>query len=72
MSVCARCGAAFACAMADAANAEPCWCTLEPAGFPVPDAGAVAAGASCWCPACLRQRKAEARAGMALPTPAPN
>jgi len=54
MSTCARCGADFSCAMADAdpaLAAQPCWCTYMPAAVPVPSAP----GASCWCPACLRQ-----------------
>jgi hypothetical protein len=54
MSTCSRCGAQFSCAMKDAdpaAAAQPCWCTYLPAALPVPSD----AGASCWCPACLRQ-----------------
>ncbi len=56
MSTCARCGAAFACAMADGGDGAPCWCTRLPPVVPVPAptaAGAVPAG--CWCPACLEQ-----------------
>ncbi|QJD90653.1 hypothetical protein HH213_11510 [Duganella dendranthematis] len=54
MSTCSRCGAQFSCAMQDAdpaVPAPPCWCTYLPAALPVPSA----AGASCWCPDCLRQ-----------------
>jgi hypothetical protein len=49
MSPCTRCGATFACAMADG-GAAPCWCTALPAVVPVPGEPA-----ACWCPACLRQ-----------------
>lgn len=50
-SICARCGAAFGCAMAaGAAVSGPCWCTLLPKALPVP----AEAGAGCWCQACLR------------------
>ena len=55
MSVCARCGATFSCAMVDPAPgadpAAPCWCTYLPASLPVPSAP----GSSCWCADCLRQ-----------------
>lgn len=51
MSTCARCGAAFGCAMADPNDGQPCWCTRMPAAVPVP----AAPGAGCWCPACLKQ-----------------
>jgi len=54
MSTCSRCGVAFSCAMVDAdpsVPAQPCWCTYLPAALPVPSA----AGASCWCPDCLKQ-----------------
>jgi hypothetical protein len=57
MSTCSRCGAQFSCAMKDAdpaagsVAAQPCWCTYLPAAVPLPSD----AGASCWCPACLRQ-----------------
>ncbi|MBJ7309381.1 cysteine-rich CWC family protein [Rugamonas sp. CCM 8940] len=58
MSLCARCGATFSCAMADPAPgadpaklAEPCWCTYLPASLPVP----AVPGSSCWCPDCLRR-----------------
>ncbi|MHA4868782.1 cysteine-rich CWC family protein [Duganella sp. PWIR1] len=54
MSTCSRCGAAFSCGMADvdpSAPAQPCWCTYLPPAVAVP----AAAGASCWCPDCLRQ-----------------
>jgi hypothetical protein len=51
MSACGRCGAAFGCAMADPGAAEPCWCTALPAVVPLPQA----AGAGCWCPACLKK-----------------
>lgn len=62
MSVCARCGASFTCAMADGDGSEPCWCASLPLVMPVPAPGAsVAAPApdpsldpSCWCPDCLR------------------
>jgi hypothetical protein len=51
MSTCTRCGAAFACAMADGGDAAaPCWCTALPAVVAVPGAPA-----ACWCPACLQQ-----------------
>ncbi len=53
MSTCTRCGATFSCAMADGGPADqPCWCTELPPVVPVP--GSATAGASCWCPACLR------------------
>ncbi|MFK3739331.1 cysteine-rich CWC family protein [Massilia sp. TN1-12] len=57
MSTCARCGAAFGCAMADGDKAgEPCWCTRLPAVVPVPAAdGPQGQRAGCWCPACLEQ-----------------
>jgi len=58
MSTCSRCGAEFSCAMVDAdlaAAAQPCWCTYLPASLPVPSAP----GASCWCPACLKQHIAD-------------
>jgi len=54
MSTCSRCGTQFSCAMKDADPAladQPCWCTYLPPSVPVPSAP----GASCWCPACLRQ-----------------
>ncbi|HEV7816837.1 MAG TPA: cysteine-rich CWC family protein [Janthinobacterium sp.] len=50
MSLCSRCGAPFACAMADPGDGAPCWCTLLPAAAPLPPPAA----AGCWCPACLR------------------
>jgi hypothetical protein len=37
------------------AAAQPCWCTYLPASLPVPSAP----GASCWCPACLKQHIAD-------------
>ncbi|MES3023138.1 MAG: cysteine-rich CWC family protein [Pseudomonadota bacterium] len=49
MSTCSACGAQFGCAMADG-GAEPCWCTALPPVVALPGAGA-----SCWCPACLKQ-----------------
>ncbi|WP_296951742.1 cysteine-rich CWC family protein [uncultured Massilia sp.] len=52
MSACARCGAAFGCAMADGGDGAPCWCTRLPAVVPVPADGTAA---GCWCPACLEQ-----------------
>ncbi|NRR32413.1 cysteine-rich CWC family protein [Oxalobacteraceae bacterium] len=52
MSVCARCGATFSCAMADPGDGQPCWCTQLPPAVPVP--GADATGAACWCPDCLK------------------
>lgn len=48
MSTCARCGAAFGCAMADGGD-HPCWCTSLPPVVPLPGEDA-----RCWCPACLR------------------
>ncbi|MEO7495654.1 MAG: cysteine-rich CWC family protein [Massilia sp.] len=51
MSMCARCGIEFHCAVADGGDA-PCWCMTAPAGLPLPDS----AGATCWCPACLKER----------------
>lgn len=56
MSVCARCGAAFTCAMANGADDAPCWCVALPALPPsayVTRDGDPGAGA-CFCPACLR------------------
>jgi len=76
MSNCARCGATFSCAMADAVPATtpaaPCWCTYLPLAVPVPvaagDAAATAAAAvGCWCPACLA---AHIAARQAAPAPA--
>jgi hypothetical protein len=61
MSVCARCGATFTCAMADGDGSEPCWCASLPLVMPVPAPGASAAvpapasDPSCWCPDCLRR-----------------
>jgi len=67
MSTCARCGASFSCAMADAGApdpAQPCWCTYLPATVPVPSAP----GSSCWCPDCLRRPiAASAAAGQKSP-----
>lgn len=75
MSVCARCGATFTCAMADGDGSQPCWCASLPPVVPVPvqaqdGASAVAAAAgiapapaadiSCWCPDCLRRHIAGA------------
>lgn len=54
MSLCARCGATFSCAMADPSDGQPCWCTALPPVVPVPTPGADP-NASCLCPACLRQ-----------------
>jgi hypothetical protein len=65
MSVCARCGATFSCAMVDPAPgtdpAAPCWCTFLPASLPVP----AAPGSSCWCPECLRRHIAASSAEVA-------
>ncbi len=36
MSVCARCGATFTCAMADGDGSQPCWCASLPPVVPVP------------------------------------
>ncbi|HEU4843708.1 MAG TPA: cysteine-rich CWC family protein [Burkholderiaceae bacterium] len=36
MSVCARCGATFSCAMADGDGSQPCWCASLPPVVPVP------------------------------------
>ncbi|MDR7047880.1 hypothetical protein J2X54_000315 [Duganella sp. 3397] len=62
MSTCARCGATFSCAMADADTAAaavtpaaPCWCTYLPPAVPVPDNADAADQVGCWCPACLQQ-----------------
>lgn len=63
MSVCARCGASFGCAMADPGNDHPCWCTGLPAAVPVPAPDAP--GSGCWCPACLRQHIEAAAAATA-------
>ncbi|MFC4929347.1 cysteine-rich CWC family protein [Massilia sp. GCM10023247] len=57
MSLCSRCGAAFGCAMADAAPG-PCWCTELPPAVPVPGVDA-----NCWCPDCLRAHIAAAALG---------
>jgi hypothetical protein len=43
---CARCGAAFECAVAG-----DCWCAAEPYKLPMP----TDASEDCLCPACLRQ-----------------
>ena len=43
---CARCGAAFDCAL----SAE-CWCTAEPKRLPMPGDAAE----DCLCPDCLRK-----------------
>jgi hypothetical protein len=72
MSVCARCGATFSCAMADGDGSQPCWCASLPPVVPVPvqaseavskaaaTAPAPAADLSCWCPDCLRRHIAAA------------
>lgn len=56
MSVCTRCGAEFACGMTDEPKEAPCWCTtlplLPPSAYVTAEGNA--AGASCFCPACLR------------------
>jgi len=77
MSVCARCGAVFGCAMADGGDGQPCWCTALPAVVPVPAPDlarggnpAGQAGAACWCPACLRRHIADATPP-ASPPPTP-
>ena len=65
MSRCSRCGAAFSCAMVDAAAdaaAGPCWCTALPAIVPVPGVDA-----SCWCPACLKLHIATQQASPSEP-----
>lgn len=59
MSVCPACGATFACGMVDAPLAESCWCVQLPrltVGELV--SAKDGAGAKCFCPACLRLRKA--------------
>jgi hypothetical protein len=60
MSICTRCGAAFACAMVDGGG-DPCWCTALPPVVPVPVArsGAEQPVPGCWCPACLHQHIAQ-------------
>ncbi|MES2899701.1 MAG: cysteine-rich CWC family protein [Pseudomonadota bacterium] len=65
MSLCARCGAQFGCAMADGLEA-PCWCLSMPPVVAVPAADAAA---SCWCPACLKAH-IELSASQAAPPPA--
>jgi hypothetical protein len=58
MSLCARCGATFGCAMAEGTG-EPCWCTRLPPAVPVPPPGSAT---GCWCPACLERHLAQAAA----------
>jgi hypothetical protein len=53
MSECTRCGAVFACAMADDSS-QACWCTTLPAAVPLPTDAA-----GCWCRACLEAHIAE-------------
>lgn len=62
MSVCARCGATFSCAMADGGDGQPCWCTRLPpvVPVPVPAPPAAAMNTACWCPDCLRRHIAAA------------
>jgi hypothetical protein len=52
---CPRCGAAFDCTLSDA-----CWCTRQPIGLPVPEAGS---GEDCLCPDCFKARAEAVRAG---------
>ncbi|MDQ2819400.1 MAG: cysteine-rich CWC family protein [Pseudomonadota bacterium] len=58
MSLCTRCGASFACAMADNTDTtgSACWCTTLPAAVPVP---LPAEATGCWCRACLEAHIAE-------------
>ena len=53
---CPRCGAGLRCGML-AGDAE-CWCARLPRVMPVP---AAQNGASCFCPACLKQISDEHR-----------
>ncbi|HJU99101.1 MAG TPA: cysteine-rich CWC family protein [Burkholderiaceae bacterium] len=71
MSVCARCGATFTCAMADGDGSEPCWCASLPLVMPVPSADVLppAADPSCWCPDCLRRHIATTSAAAAPSRP---
>ena len=58
MSTCKRCGADFACGMADPSGDEPCWCTQIPAlprsAYVGSDTDADDGNPSCFCPQCLR------------------
>jgi len=63
MSICLRCGAAFSCAMLGEQDG-PCWCTALPPALPLPGA----AGASCFCPGCLKL-EIETRKGSAATPP---
>jgi len=63
MSICQRCHTEFTCAMADNTGQE-CWCTaLPPVDFSCFPDGKIPANASCLCPSCLPQWKAEIAAG---------
>lgn len=64
MSICARCGTAFECGMADRCSDEPCWCArlpALPAGAYLP-AGDDPASSRCFCAHCLRALLAAADA----------
>ncbi|MDD5323877.1 MAG: cysteine-rich CWC family protein [Polaromonas sp.] len=51
-SVCPRCGAGFRCG--NVAGVAACWCSRLPHVMPVPSTMPLPAGASCFCPACLK------------------
>lgn len=51
-SVCAGCGASFACGAV--AGLTTCWCMEKPTGL-----FAAEAGSSCYCPVCLDKRVSE-------------
>ncbi|WEN43353.1 hypothetical protein CKCBHOJB_02972 [Thauera sp. GDN1] len=62
-NTCPRCGARFTCGMQ--AGEPACWCAAYPAAFAVPEAGAVAVDAGCYCPRCLAELIEERRARLA-------
>lgn len=68
MSVCARCGATFSCAMADGDGSQPCWCASLPPVVPVPGRAAQD-GASAVAAAAATATMATKAAGIA-PAPA--
>ena len=56
MSVCEQCSKEFSCAMQDAKDDTPCWCTAMPKlALEDMPANTSAATRTCLCPECLRK-----------------
>jgi hypothetical protein len=55
VSICEQCGKEFSCAMRDAKDDTPCWCTTLPKlALEDMPANAAQAARTCLCPECLR------------------